>query len=550
VAALAAQALARRGGMPLAPQIAPHASRQLARQLAGDVEGGDGAADWTQGGDGSASATRGDANRDTATLRSTLDARLQRLAVRALRQQLNELWARHVQDGAVVVLDNASGQVLAWVGSAGESSSAPQVDGVLARRQPGSTLKPFVYGLALEQRLVTAATLLDDSPAALPTGGGLYQPRNHDGAHHGAVSVRTALAASLNIPAVRVASMLAPDALFERLNTLGLALPHSGGFHGLSLALGSADVTLLALANAYRTLANGGHHSPVVLGLPTRTAVTARTGPRVLDPAAAFVVTDILADRTARALTFGLDSVLATRGFAAVKTGTSKDMRDSWCVGFTAHHTVAVWVGNAGGEPMRDVSGVTGAAPVWRVLIDHLQARAPSPAPRPPPGVQARRVEPAGAVEPPRREWFVDGSAPTQPLQPTLARAIGISHPVDGSVFAIDPDVPSTAQRIAFEGAAGTWVLNGQPVGEGSSWLWTPSPGRHTLRLKPYRDADRDGGGTADRTDALPKPTRTRAHAHTHTGTGTRGDEHAIRFEVRGLVRDPAGQPEPQAVPR
>ena len=199
-------------------------------------------------------------------LRSTLDGRLQRLATQALRQQLAELSGRHVEDGAVLVLDNASGEVRAWVGSSGGAlSDAPAVDAVLARRQPGSTLKPFVYGLAFERRLITPASLLDDAPTALPAGSGLYLPQNYDRRHHGWVSARTALAASLNVPAVKVGAMLSPDAMFERLNAFGLRISHSGGWHGYALALGSAEVTLLDLSNAYRALANGGRWSPVVM---------------------------------------------------------------------------------------------------------------------------------------------------------------------------------------------------------------------------------------------------------------------------------------------
>jgi penicillin-binding protein 1C len=119
----------------------------------------------------------------------------------------------------VLVLDNASGEVRAWVGSSGRAlSDAPEVDAVLARRQPGSTLKPFVYGLAFERRLITPASLLDDAPTALPAGSGLYLPQNYDHRHHGWVSARTALAASLNVPAVKVGAMLSPDAMFERFN--------------------------------------------------------------------------------------------------------------------------------------------------------------------------------------------------------------------------------------------------------------------------------------------------------------------------------------------
>ena len=233
--------------------------------------------------------------------RSTLEASVQRVALAALRRQLAELRGREVEDGAVLVLDNASGEVLAWVGSSGSASNAAEVDAVLARRQPGSTIKPFVYALALQRRLVTAASRLDDSPLQLAAGAGLYQPQNYDGGFKGAVSVRTALASSLNVPAVRVGAMLGPDAVFATLVDAGLRPRESGGFHGHALALGSAEVSLLDLTNAYRVFVQRGVWSPArwhagMPAAPTR---------RVFDAATAFVVADVLADPAARALTFG-----------------------------------------------------------------------------------------------------------------------------------------------------------------------------------------------------------------------------------------------------
>lgn len=448
VAALAAQALLRRGGMPLGEQLAPHYARLALRR------------------DG------------PAAQRSTLDARVQRLAVQLLRQQLAELQGRNVEDGAVLVLDNASGEPLAWVGAHGDSAAA-QVDGVLARRQPGSTLKPFVYGLAFERRLLTPASLLDDSPAEIATGSGLYLPQNYDRQFKGLVSVRTALGASLNIPAVRVGAMLPPDALHQRLNALGFNLEESAGWYGASLALGSADVTLLALANAYRTLANGGVHAPPALpGL-------ARAAPRrVLAAGAAYQVTDILADNNARVRTFGFDSHLRTRGFAAVKTGTSKDLRDNWCVGFSDRHTVAVWVGNASGAPMHDVSGISGAAPIWHALVQHLQHGQTSQAPVAPASLRRARVEYADAPEPARDEWFVAGTEPAQAIAARGGAArVGIHSPSDGAIYALDPDMPAAVQRLTFEGQRGTWVLNGRRLGQGGRVAWAPWPGRHELRL-------------------------------------------------------------------
>ena len=468
VTTLTATALARQGGMPLGEQLAPHYARQV---IAASAD---------------------------AAQRTTLDAALQRVGIAALRRQLSELSGRNVQDGALVVLDNASGEVLAWVGSSGDLSGAAQVDGVLARRQPGSTLKPFAYALAFEKKLITPASLLDDSPAQIGTQSGLYLPQNYDHAFKGWVSARSALGASLNVPAVRVGEMLGADALAERLNAFGLALAQPGGFYGSSLALGSADVSLLALTNAYRALANGGLFAPVALravqvaraaqAVHAVQAVQAAPA-RVADPAAIFLVTDILADNNARARTFGLNSLLATRGFAAVKTGTSKDMRDNWCIGFTDRYTVGVWVGNAGGEAMHDVSGVSGAAPVWQALVVHLHRNLPSVPPR-----AAARVVSANVVfdlqrEPPRDEWFIAGTEPApaarpgSPVRESAVPRFGIVSPRDGSIFALDPDMPPAAQRLRFEGEHGVWWLDGKRLGAGASIDWAPWPGRHELRL-------------------------------------------------------------------
>lgn len=478
LSALVEGALVRRGGPLLGEQLAPHFARRL---LATD--------------------RLGSARQPTARLRTTLDAPTQRIARDALRFHLAELAGRQVEDGAVLVLDNASGHVLAWVGSSGDLSGAAHVDGVLARRQPGSTLKPFVYGLAFEQRLITPATLLDDAPTQLATASGLYLPQNYDRAFKGWVSARSALASSLNVPAVRIGAMLGAEALWARLNAFGLDLPESGGHYGDSLALGSADVTLLALTNAYRALANGGVLSPVQMSpLPVRLPQpSARASRRVASAAATHLVTDILSDNNARALTFGLDSTLATRGAVAVKTGTSKDLRDNWCIGYSDRYTVGVWVGNASGAAMHEVSGVSGAAPVWRAVMQHLHQGRPSLRRATPAGVVQARTPSAGAHEPLRDEWFIVGTEPTarrrgaptaQAATATVAAvapapsAFGIRSPRAGSVYALDPDMPPRAQRITFEGESGTWVLGGQVVGHGPRLRWTPWPGRHQLLLR------------------------------------------------------------------
>jgi penicillin-binding protein 1C len=436
-----------------------------------------------------------------ARLASTLDGELQRFAAASLRDHLSELTDRGVGDGALVVLDNASGDVLAYVGSAGSLSSAPQVDGVTALRQPGSTLKPFLYALALDRTMLTAASLVDDSPVAIATVRGMYVPQNYDREFHGLVSVRTALASSLNVPAVRTLELIGVDRFHDALIRLGLdTLTRDDEFYGAALALGDADVTLLSLTNAYRALANGGVASPARFVPDARPAGSSDRQPqRVFGPGASYIIADILSDRGARALSFGLENPLATRVWSAAKTGTSKDMRDNWCIGFTSRYTVGVWVGNFSGVPMRDVSGVTGAAPIWRDIVHRLHATDPSQQPVAPRGVTRISVWFDPAVETERKEWFLRGTemsviesnAGGAANAPGTAATPHIRYPAAGTVIALDPDVPAGAQRVVFEASSGSqgsrWRLDGVELTEVDARGradWTPASGRHTLLLE------------------------------------------------------------------
>jgi len=416
---------------------------------------------------------------------STLDAAFQRVATDALRRNLLAVLERRVQDGAVLVVDNASGDVLAYVGGSSDLSSARYVDGIRAQRQAGSTLKPFLYGLALDQRLLTPAALVEDTPFEVAVPGGLYRPRDYDEQFRGLVSVRTALSGSLNIPAVRTLQLLGAEAFVRQLRRLGFAgLVESGDYYGPSLALGSAEVSLWELTNAYRTLANGGVSSPLRLS-PGEPA--ANDGERLYSAAAAFLVSSILADRESRSVTFGLDNPLATRFWTAVKTGTSKEMRDNWCVGFSRRYTVGVWVGNFSGQPMTDVSGVTGAAPVWSEVMSWLHREIPSAPPDPPAGVRSVVVAFPRGAEPARVEWFLTGTEPPE----TPLGAVSpprIVAPVSGTSIALDPDIPPSQQRVSFEAHTGRphlrWLLDGADMGAGTDIvLWSPRPGAHTLSL-------------------------------------------------------------------
>ncbi|MDD5330502.1 MAG: penicillin-binding protein 1C [Sulfuricella sp.] len=413
---------------------------------------------------------------------STLDATIQRFASQSLFEQLRQLAGGNVREGAVLAVDNRSGEVLAYV-SGGPDSSAAYVDAVQAPRQAGSTLKPFLYGLALERRLLTAASPIDDAPLDLPTPNGLYVPQNYDHDFKGMVSARLALGSSLNVPAVKALMLVGADAFVDRLHALGFAeLTESGDFYGYSLALGSAEATLWQLTNAYRAIANGGRIAPLRLAPGgDGTAVQA------MDRGAAFIVGDMLADRSARSLTFGLDSPLATRYWAAVKTGTSKDMRDNWCVGFSDRYTVGVWVGNFDGEPMHDVSGISGAAPVWLEVMNFLHGTAPGRQPAAPPGVVAKEIVFDPAFEPARREWFIAGTETVRvALAPAGTVRARIRYPGDGEILALDPDIPPASQVVFFEMTPAapnlSWRLDGNaalPAGA----RWKPESGRHTLVL-------------------------------------------------------------------
>ncbi len=417
---------------------------------------------------------------------TTLDLDIQRAATSALTHQLRALGPARARDGAVVVLDNASGDVLAYVGGVGLGSTAAAVDGASAYRQAGSTLKPFLYGQVIEKGWLTPASILDDSPVQLDTASGLYVPQNYDHMFKGPVSVRSALAGSLNVPAVRTLLLDGVDSFRDRLWDTGYrGLVEDGQYYGFSLALGSAEVTLLEQADAYRSLANGGRFA----GFRLRMEDPLPPFRPILSPQAAWIVADILADPSARAGTFGVDSALRLPFWAAAKTGTSKAMRDNWCVGFTDRFTVAVWVGNLEGDSMMAVSGTSGAAPVWRDVITALHAHAPGKAPPRPAGIEARPVHFADAVEPPRHDWFLSGTAQSaQALAPAAARRPRIVNPVSGSVYAFDPDIPADRQRLGI-GVTGATLghrltLDNRDLGAADSrpQIMTP-PGAHQLAL-------------------------------------------------------------------
>ncbi|MGI0489168.1 penicillin-binding protein 1C [Pantanalinema rosaneae CENA516] len=331
-----------------------------------------------------------------AQVRTTIDRPLQQFVETQVQQVIGSLTAQNVHHAAALVIDNESGDVLAYVGSPDYFAEAQmgRNDGVQALRQPGSTLKPFLYELALENQTIRPNTVLADVPTryAIP-GARLYTPADYSETFQGPVRVRVALANSLNIPAVRILEKVGVPAFLERLHQLGFVhLTRSPDHYGLGLTLGSGEVNLWELAQAYVTIARSGaaiplntkilDSSPSSLSSPSPSSASpALSSP---SPTPWQLITDMLSDSHARAKAFGVDSLLTLPFPAAVKTGTSSDFRDTWTVGFTSDYTVAVWVGNFDSAPMQKVSGVTGAAPLWHRIMLHLhEQREPAAFPVP-----------------------------------------------------------------------------------------------------------------------------------------------------------------------
>lgn len=317
---------------------------------------------------------------------TTLDLALQATVERIVREHVDALVeAHHLTNGAVVVTEPRTGQILAMVGSKDywDDDIDGRVNVALRPRQPGSSIKPVTYVTAFEQG-IQPATVLWDVPMKRDTPQGVYEPVNYDERFHGPVRLRTALANSYNIPALKLLERVGVREMIHTANRLGITtLDAESGRYGLSITLGGGEVTLLDMTTAFGALANGGgvvQPNPV-LRIRTSagevlydrlTDLSSRVPSPGVDPAAAFMVTDILSDSAARVPEFGTRSPLNVSRRAAAKTGTTNDFRDNWTVGYSPNVVVGVWAGNSDNSRMRDTSGVTGAAPIWHDVMESL----------------------------------------------------------------------------------------------------------------------------------------------------------------------------------
>lgn len=435
------------------------------------------------------------------SLRTTLDGALQSTIQTLLDQRLAQLTRRSVRHGAVLVADHTTGEILAWVvaGEPDESVPGSFIDTVTTPRQPGSSLKPFVYALALEHGW-TAATQILDAPLAESVGTGLHAYRNYSRNFYGPVTLRNALGNSLNIPAVRAAKFVGVENYHRFLRQLGFtSLDQHPDFYGDGLALGNGEVTLYELVQAYSTLAHGGVWRPLTPWLDDpapREERNAVSGP------VASLIAHILSDPEARRLEFGAGSVLNLPVQTAVKTGTSTDYRDAWAVGFNDRYTVGVWMGNLDQNPMEDVTGSTGPALLLRSVFAELNRhRETRPLAMDPRLIQRDLCrEQEGEVmkvslddESACRwvtEWFVPGTEPQHvEMRPYRDREVKWIQPVWGLRMAMDPRIPDEheAFEFAIQGVDDNdmveWMLNGKPlaVTQGGKYLWNLQRGRQHL---------------------------------------------------------------------
>ncbi len=420
-------------------------------------------------------------------IQTTLDLPLQRDLEGIAREETARLKDANLRHAAVVVIHNPTGEILALVSSADwDDPRGGQFNGALTPRSPGSTLKPFTYLLAMERNHRIPSSILADIPTPFRTPEGLDLPENYDRTYRGPVTLRAALACSLNVPALRELNLLGgPKPLHQLLENLGIAtLGKDSSVHGLGLTLGNAPVRLLELTNAYATLARQGRHLPPIL-FPSTSDVQRS----MFDVRHAYLIADILSDSAARAPSFQPGGPLDLPFRCAVKTGTSSDFRDNWCIGFTPEFTVGVWAGNFEQQPMKGLSGIAGAGPVFhRAMLRLHRDTKPTWFERPP-GIAEITIDPRNGklvsaaaknavrdlapadqlppaatpadydadgmalLDPTFAEWFASrhnvrrNDLAMNPAEPAR-EALRIISPANNTTYLLDPEIPSGSDKL------------------------------------------------------------------------------------------------------
>ncbi|MCA1900269.1 MAG: penicillin-binding protein 1C [Chloroflexi bacterium] len=485
---------------------------------------------------------------ESLVVRTTLDLDAQRLVEEIVRRRIEGFKPqpgevnRNVNNAALTALNPQTGELLALVGSADYFN--PSIHGALnmalALRQSGSAFKPIIYAAALDplqpQPMTAATALLDVSRTFTAKDGQPYKPSNYDGREHGFVSVREALASSLNVPAVLTLQHVGVERAITLANRLGVRSLGAPQNYDLSLALGGGQMSLFELSQAYAAFANGGKYRDALLILEIRNAdgvllyqPKKTPAAQAMDPRVAWLISDILSDDRSRQTGFGLNSVLKIDRPAAVKTGTTSNFHDNWTIGYTPDLLVGVWVGNSDYQAMRDVTGLTGAAPIWAEAVRSiLRGRPPKEFERPDNLVQVEVCSlsgllPTAACQRTRMEWFIAGTQPATfdsfyrfsdsgelvldlpveardwarangfPLleDSNLSGGLTLTSPPDNATYRIAPDLGLASQQVALSARSGSdfaqvaFFVDGAALGAISTppyqiW-WTLSPGRHQI---------------------------------------------------------------------
>jgi len=421
-------------------------------------------------------------------IRTTLDPNVQLTAQQILDSALAGLGKRHVRDGALLVIDHQRNEVLAWVVGGGNSG----YDTVLTPRQPGSTMKPLLYAVALE-RGWTAATLIDDSDLSEAVGAGQHTFHNYSHRQYGLLRLREALGNSLNIPAVKTLKYVGEDAFMDRLRLLGVnSLTQHPDYYGDGLALGNGEVSLYEMAQAYTVLARQGRFQAL-------TVLADDPAPRpessVFTPAVATLIGNIMADPDARMLEFGRGLQFPVD--TAIKTGTSTDYRDAWAIAFDYRHTVAVWMGNLDGSATDGVTGAVGPAMVLRSVFSELNRNQDT---RPltlsrdlvRADICRRSGQLADGVCESTAEWFVLGIVPVSARSAPGKIEYRLLQPTAGLLVAHDPRIPSEFEALPMEVASVPalrqveWYIDGKLAANttGTSYPWPLQHGAHTVRAR------------------------------------------------------------------
>lgn len=465
-------------------------------------------------------------------IQTTLDLALQAEVEKIIKGHIAQLQSENVTNAAVIVISNKTGDILALAGSSDyfDERHDGQFNAVFSKRQPGSALKPFTYAAAMTKGL-TPSSVIPDIETMILSKKAQFTPQNYDNRFHGPVRARIALACSYNVSAVRVLQDIGVETLLSTLHQCGIAsLTEPPEFYGHGLTLGNGEVTLFELSRAYSILANSGRWTEprFVIDQPARVI-----SDHIFSPQVSFLITNILSDNSARTPSFGFDSPLSMPFPCAVKTGTSSDFRDNMTMGYTVDYTVGVWVGNFDNAPMRQISGVTGAGPIFHDIMSFLyKDRIPDNFSIPP-GIRKANVCAFSGARPHQgcpaiiQEFFIDGTEPVKicdfhqpdgrlrvdalmPVyqkwlesysmdarktagEPTSQTVFKIIQPRNNAVYKIDPSLRKDYQSIYFEAMAPPdvrklrWNLNGQwmQTDEYSrKILWNLKPGNYQLKAE------------------------------------------------------------------